>query len=161
MNVGETLRPSPGEKITCLRSGQGGGPFEFELELGPGVGGPPMHSHDEGDEIVEVLEGAIEFHVGGLWRRLDVGESLTLRPEDVHTFRNPSRTEPVRCKVIHGARFERVIEQPGLFEMCIYATDVDPGASRVASPFMAATMKVIAWIGKLRGLQAVVATAPR
>jgi len=153
MREGETIHPTPGERITCIESGANGGRFVFELELAPGAGGPPTHTHDEGDETIEVLEGEIEFKVHGKWRRLGPGESLTLSPSDPHTFRNPSREHPVRCNVIHGARFEKLIAQPGLLHIAIYLTDVDPGASRTTKPLMRVALKLMATFAKLRGLR--------
>lgn len=153
MREGETIRPSPGERITCIESSSGGGRFVFELELAPGVGGPPIHTHDEGDETIEVLEGEIDFKVHGKWRRLGPGDSLTLTPSDPHTFRNPSREHPVRCNVIHGARFEKLMAQPDLSRLAIYLTDVDPGASRTSSAFMRLVLRVMSAFAKLRGLR--------
>lgn len=155
MKVGEEVRPSPGERIVCVQSGRDGGPFIFEMELGPRVKGPPMHAHDEGDEVVEVLEGEIVFRVGGEDRTLRAGEALTLTPADAHTFWNPSPTAPVRCRVVHGARFERAISQPDFSRMAMYLTWVDAGASRMASPAVRGVLWLVALFGRLRGLQPV------
>jgi len=111
MREGEVARPSPGEIVTCIRSAQSGGPFVFELELAPGTGGPPTHTHDEGDETIEVLEGEMTFRVNGTKKTLRAGDSLTLTPNDPHTFWNASKTERVRARVTHGARFERLITE--------------------------------------------------
>lgn len=151
MREGEVARPAPGEKVTCIRSGQSGGPFIFEVELGPGVGGPPTHTHDEGDERVEVLEGEVVFRVNGKKHHLRAGSSLTLTPRDAHTFWNPSNTNPVRARVVHGARFERLIAQPDFTSLLMYLVYVDPGASRPAHPVMRVLVRVVAWIGRLRG----------
>ncbi|MBE7447469.1 MAG: cupin domain-containing protein [Kofleriaceae bacterium] len=151
MREGEVVTPSPGEKITCIRSGQAGGPFIFELELAPGKGGPPTHTHDEGDETIEVLEGRITFVVNGRKRTLAAGERVTLTPEDAHTFYNPSKTETLRAKVIHGARFERAVDQPSLRAVLVYLAYVDPGASRATNPLMGAFVRVVAWFARLAG----------
>lgn len=155
MLEGEVYRPTPYETITCLRSGQAGGPFVFEVELAPGGKGPPTHTHDEGDEIVEVLEGEIVFRVNGADKLLRAGETLTLTPSDPHTFWNPSKTESVRAKVTHGARFERLVVQPDLTAILMYLCYVDPGASRVTNPIVQLGARVIAWVGKLRGVRMV------
>src|SRR4051812_10081575 len=125
MRAGEIARPSPGEKVTCIRSGQSGGPFIFDFELAPGAKGPPTHVHDEGDETIEIFEGEITFRVNGRDRLLRAGESLTLTPKDQHTFWNPSKTATLRARVTHGARFERVIAQPGLTSLLMYSCYVD------------------------------------
>jgi len=152
MNPGETFHPSPNETFTCIRSGADGGAFVFEMELGPSGSGPPMHSHDEGDEVIEVLSGTIEFKLRDGWERYGPGETLTLTPSDPHTFRNPSGSESVRCLVSTGHRFERAI-QPDLMRTAMYLVDVDPGASRMASPVIRATLWVLARIGRLCRLQ--------
>lgn len=159
MREGEVKSLAPGETITCIRSGQAGGPFIFELGLAPGAGRPPTHTHDEGDETIEVLEGEMAFRVNGEDKLLRPGDKLTLTPADAHTFWNPSKTVHLRARVIHGARFERLAAQPGFLALIMYLTYVDPGASRATHPAMKALMRVVAFIGKLCGTKPVVATA--
>jgi mannose-6-phosphate isomerase-like protein (cupin superfamily) len=155
MREGEVVRPSPKETVTCIRSGQSGGPFVFDLELAAGAKGPPTHTHDEGDEIIEVLEGEVVFRVDGQDKLLRAGDSLTLTPTDAHTFWNPSKTASVRARVTHGPRFERFIVQPDLTSMLMYLCYVDPGASRATNPVMKMAMRVIARVGRLRGVRLV------
>lgn len=155
MREGEVIRPSPGERIKCIRSGQAGGPFVFDLELAPGYKGPPTHTHDEGNETIEVIDGEVVFRVNGKNRVLRAGDSLTLTPADAHTFWNPSKTTAVRARVTHGARFERLIVQPSLTSLLMYACFVDAGASRATNPVMQVMARVIAWVGRLRGVQLV------
>jgi quercetin dioxygenase-like cupin family protein len=157
MHENEVARPSPGETITCIRSGQSGGPFIFDLELAPGAGRPPMHTHDEGDETIEVLEGEIVFRVKGVDRHLRAGDSLTLTPDDPHTFWNPSKTASVRARVTHGARFERLIAQPNMLSMLTYLAYVDPGASRATSWAVNLVVRVAGMFGRLRGVEPVMA----
>jgi quercetin dioxygenase-like cupin family protein len=158
MRETEVTRPSPGETITCIRSGQSGGPFIFELELAPGAGRPPVHTHDEGDETIDVLEGEMVFRVNGVNRHLRAGDSLTLTPDDPHTFWNPSKTEVVRARVTHGARFERLIAQPDMTSMLMYLAYVDPGASRATSSMVNLVVRVVGWFGRLRGVEPVIAS---
>jgi hypothetical protein len=73
----------------------------------------------------------------------------------VHTFWNPSKTEPVRARVTHGGRFERLIAQPSFLAMIVYGCYVDPGASRPSHPMMRAMSRVLAWFGKMRGIRLV------
>jgi uncharacterized cupin superfamily protein len=129
----------------------------FELELAPKGKGPPVHTHDEGDETIEVLEGEITFRVRGQDRTLRAGESLTLTPADPHTFWNPSKTSPVRCKVTHGSRFERAIVQPTFPALVVYLALVDPGASRTQNGLVASVMKVIAILARAIGVRPVLA----
>jgi quercetin dioxygenase-like cupin family protein len=151
MIEGEIARPSPGETITCIRSAQAGGPFIFELELAPGAGRPPVHTHDEGDETIEVLSGEMVFLVCGKTKLLRAGDTITLSPHEPHTFWNPSKREPMKARVVHGARFERLIAQPNLLCMLMYLVDVDPGSSRATSPWMRWFAHMGAWVGRLLG----------
>ncbi len=155
MREGEVVRVSDGERVTCIRSGQEGGPFVFEFELAPGAGGPPIHTHDEGNETIELLEGALSVRVHGRDRVLRAGDRLTLTPDDPHTFRNASKTERVRARVTHGARFERLVVQPGFLATIVYLVDVDPGASRVRNPWLRRLMPLIARFARLRGVRPV------
>ncbi|MCB9611091.1 MAG: cupin domain-containing protein [Sandaracinus sp.] len=111
--------------------------FFFEVELAPGAKGPPTHTHEEGDEVVEMLAGEVVFRIHGREQRQKAGDRLTLTPADPHTFWNPSKTTPARARVTHGARFERLIAQPwSLLAIARYLTEVDPGASRTHHPLM-------------------------
>src|SRR5690606_24531178 len=125
----------------------------FELDLGPGAGRPPTHTHDEGEEHIEVLEGEIVFRVNGEERRLGAGDTLTLSTTDAHTFWNPSKTASVRARVTHGARFERLLAQPSLLAMLVHMAYVDPGSSRPASRLMRLMVRLAAWFARLRGVE--------
>jgi quercetin dioxygenase-like cupin family protein len=152
MIEGQTVRPGPGERLTCLRSGEDGGDFVFEFEVAPGSRGPERHSHDEGDETIEVKSGTLEVEVNGEWTRLGPRQSVTLRPGDVHTFRNASRDEPVICIGTAGPRFERLIEITNVLEACYYMTYVDPGASRIHDRWLLALIRAIAAVARLGGV---------
>ena len=156
MREGEVCAVSPQETVTCIRSGLDGGAFVFDLELAPGAKGPPTHTHDEGDETIEVLDGEIAFRVNGEVRHLHPGDVLTLTPDDPHTFWNPSRDRPVTCRVTHGARFERLIAQPDMMSILMYIAFVDPGASRPASRVGFFFMRIVAWVARLLGKRPVV-----
>ncbi len=153
MREDEVIRPTPYETLRCIRSAQQGGPFVFELELAPGGKGPPRHYHEDQEEIVEMLEGEIVFRVGSYERRLGPGGRLVLRPGEVHTFYNPSRTTPARARVTAGPSFERFIAQPSLTAKLMYLVYVDPAASRMVNPLVRAAARVIALAGKLRGVR--------
>lgn len=159
MREGDVVRPSPGEEITCIRSGQSGGPFIFDLVMAPGAKGPPVHTHDEGDEHIAMTGGVLAFKVRGKTTLLKAGDTLTLTPNDPHTFWNPSRTEPARARVTHGARFERLMVQPSMTALLMHLVYVDPGASRVTNPMVRLGARVIAWTGRLRGVKPVASEA--
>jgi quercetin dioxygenase-like cupin family protein len=134
-----------------------GGRCRFELLLAPGAEGPPLHHHDELEEG-EVLEGRVTFWLDGVERTFSAGEKIVIPPGCVHTFKNASRTEPVRAVGSHGGRFERLIDQmaagqPRFLRMCLYATTVDPKASSMKSPAVRLLMRGVAVIAKLRGVR--------
>jgi mannose-6-phosphate isomerase-like protein (cupin superfamily) len=161
MKAGELIQLHRDEQITCLRSGADGGRFEYEVRLGPGVDGPPMHSHAEGPEVFEIISGAIELRFGDGERCvLRAGDRLEIPAGRAHTFRNASKTEPLLARGSHGHRFERSIDQfaPGgasFTRLCRYLVGVDPQATYMVSPVVRAMMRTVALVGRLRGVQTV------
>src|SRR5688572_12922032 len=98
------------ETFKILRSAGEGSGCLMEVEIAPGASGPPLHSHEEPEEL-EVLEGALVFSLDGVEKLFSAGDRYTIPPGCVHTFRNPSRTERARASGVHGGRFERLIDQ--------------------------------------------------
>lgn len=161
MKPGQVIQMHRDEQITCIRSGADGGRFEYEVRLGPGVDGPPMHSHAEGPEHVEMLEGAIEFvFADGERRILRAGDTLDIPAGRAHTFKNASKTEAVHARGSHGHRFERAVDQfapggPSFTRLCRYLVGIDPHASYMVSPAVRAMMRVVALVGRVRGVTTV------
>lgn len=85
---------------------------EMEFVLPPGAVSPPPHVHAGLSEDYEVLEGRFDVMIGGEWRTLGPGDSATVAPGALHTFRNRSG-ETVRVRNVHrpAARFEDYIER--------------------------------------------------
>ncbi|HEX2097332.1 MAG TPA: cupin domain-containing protein [Solirubrobacterales bacterium] len=85
---------------------------EFEFVLPPGCVSPPPHIHAELTEEYEVLEGNFDVMVDGSWTTLAPGQSASVSPGALHTFRNRSG-ETVRVRNVHRppGRFEDYIEQ--------------------------------------------------
>lgn len=80
--------------------------------LPAGAVAPPPHRHPTQTETFEVLEGEFELMVEGEWSPLKVGESTSVPPNTVHTFRNRSgATVLVRNAHTPPGRFEDFIEQ--------------------------------------------------
>jgi mannose-6-phosphate isomerase-like protein (cupin superfamily) len=161
MKPGQVIQLHRDEQITCIRSGADGGTFEYEVRLGPGVDGPPMHMHDEGPEVFEMVSGALELRFADGERRvLRAGERLEIPAGRAHTFRNASKTEAVLARGIHGHRFERSIDQfapggPAFTRLCRYLVGVDPRATYMVSPVVRASMRLVAFVGRMRGVQTV------
>jgi len=57
------------------------------VEAPPGSESGPLFSH-EGEDGVVVLKGAIEVEVGGLWHRLETGDSIYFNAGIPHRWRN-------------------------------------------------------------------------
>ncbi|PVZ11728.1 cupin domain-containing protein [Actinomycetospora cinnamomea] len=87
-----------GETVTILRSGRdGGGTFEIEGVLPPGLAGPPRHRHRTQTETFTVLEGRLRVVVGREARVLRPGETAVVPPTVAHGFANPF-DEPARIR---------------------------------------------------------------
>jgi quercetin dioxygenase-like cupin family protein len=77
-------------------------PLVMEFLLQPHCLPPPPHFHPRAKETFEVLDGAFELRGSGTWHRLEAGQSLTIEPGEVHTFRN-HESAPVRVRNVHDA----------------------------------------------------------
>jgi mannose-6-phosphate isomerase-like protein (cupin superfamily) len=95
-------------EITRSTSDTAGELFEAVNVLAPGFGGPPLHIHPFAEESYEVLSGTLDVCVGGEWRRLGPGQSVTVAAGTAHTLRNTHATE-VRLVNVHkpALAFER------------------------------------------------------
>ena len=73
---------------------------ELEITLPPGSPSPPPHFHPRQEEQWRVLDGTVEVSLGGDWRSLREGESVSIPAGQVHTIRNRSGA-PARVLDIH------------------------------------------------------------
>ncbi|KAF4820852.1 hypothetical protein CGCSCA4_v009033 [Colletotrichum siamense] len=64
------------------------------LGLPPGTSGPPMHWHRFHDECFFVTKGTIRFKTPEGDVDAKEGELMVVPPRAIHTFANPSETEP-------------------------------------------------------------------
>jgi quercetin dioxygenase-like cupin family protein len=88
-------------------------PLVMEFLLQPGCAAPPPHFHPGGQrETFEVLEGAFELRRGDAWHRLEAGQSMTMEPGDVHTYRQ-RESGPARVRNVHDPAhsFERYVRR--------------------------------------------------
>lgn len=82
----------------------------FTTELPAGAAGSPPHRHSHLTEVFEVLDGCVTFRVGATERILAAGETVTIRPDTIHGFRNASAAPAVlRCTVTPGAGFRNFL----------------------------------------------------
>jgi mannose-6-phosphate isomerase-like protein (cupin superfamily) len=98
-------------EVTAAAADSGGEFVGMQFTLPSGSVSPPPHVHDGLTEEYEVIEGAFEVMSGDSWRALGPGESASIPPGTLHTFRNRSGGT-VRVRNVHRppARFEDYIE---------------------------------------------------
>lgn len=97
--------------VTSAAADSGGELVEMEFTLPPGSVAPPPHVHAGLTEEYEMIEGNLDVMVGTDWRALAPGESASVPPDTLHTFKNRSGGT-VRVRNVHRppARFEDYIE---------------------------------------------------
>jgi mannose-6-phosphate isomerase-like protein (cupin superfamily) len=102
--------------VVINRTGEetGGEVVEVEFEIPPGSPGPPPHRHPDQVEDWQVLEGTLNIRIGGASRTLAAGESASIPPGTVHTFKNESPSV-VRVRDIHrpGLGFDEYVATLG------------------------------------------------
>ena len=98
--MSRVLRLPTGEVVTILRSGNdtGGATFEIEAVLPPRLSGPPLHRHRVETETFWVLQGRLRVRLGARTLVLDAGDSVTVAPQTLHAFANPT-DRPVRIRM--------------------------------------------------------------
>jgi quercetin dioxygenase-like cupin family protein len=80
--------PVSGERIVIPAAGQDATVLRWELFLAPGGRVPSSHAHPRQHEHFTVVAGLMRFRVGGRARTLGPGESILVRPQQVHSFAN-------------------------------------------------------------------------
>jgi quercetin dioxygenase-like cupin family protein len=97
-------------EVTQAAADTGGEFVEMQFTLPPGAVAPPPHVHADLSEEYEVIEGAFDVMLNGSWRTLRPGESASVPPGALHTFKNRSKAA-VRVRNVHRppARFEDYI----------------------------------------------------
>lgn len=94
-NGGMVLRAF-GDQVTLkLTAEQTRGAFTLFEDITPPGGGPPLHYHQNEDELFMLQEGRVQFFVDGEWTELGPGSVVFAPRGVVHTFHNvgdrPSR----------------------------------------------------------------------
>ena len=150
------------ETFTITRSAAGGDRLHFELKLGSGASGPPVHTHEEIEEI-EVISGSVIFWLDGVERRFSAGDKFVIPVGCAHTFKNASKTEVLHARGTHSGRFERLLDQlaaggPSFLRLALYLSSVDPRASYMVNPVVRASLRVAALFARIRGVTVAAAT---
>jgi quercetin dioxygenase-like cupin family protein len=127
-------------------------PLVMEFHLQPRCATPPPHVHPGGQrETFEVVEGAFELRHGRHWHRLEAGQSLTVEPGEVHTFRNHESTRVVVRNVHDPAHsFERYIRRVHAMAVEHGFTSISPKASIYFAMLMREHRDTIVTAGPLR-----------
>jgi quercetin dioxygenase-like cupin family protein len=82
--------PTSGERIVIPATPPGPGAtlLTWQLFLAPGGRVPGTHAHPRQEERFIVLDGRMRFRVGWRRRTAGAGETVTVRPGQVHSFAN-------------------------------------------------------------------------
>lgn len=101
-STGERLPLPGGSSFVVVKSAAetGGERVELEITVPPGAPSPPPHFHPRQEEQWHVVAGSLSVLVGGDWRTLAEGESVTIPAGQVHTLKNRTTT-PVRVLDVH------------------------------------------------------------
>ena len=83
------FEPLPGERIAMrIESPHSNGAFSLtEIIVAPQAG-PPLHIHEDADEVLYVLEGTVDFACNGERFRTGPGGFAAIPRGAVHAFRN-------------------------------------------------------------------------
>jgi quercetin dioxygenase-like cupin family protein len=81
----------------------------MERQLPPGGRRPPRHSHIDCDEAFYVLDGEVDFWVGGDTTRQGTGAFVLVPGGTMHSFGNLTSTE-ARVLIIHAPAMDKYFE---------------------------------------------------
>jgi mannose-6-phosphate isomerase-like protein (cupin superfamily) len=109
-------------RITRSSADTGGEALEMELELPANGWAPQPHVHPRLTEEYEVLDGSLHVLIGSDWRTLIAGETATVSPGTVHTFRVGDG--PVRVRNEHRPALDF---EPYIKRLCAAANERDLG----------------------------------
>jgi quercetin dioxygenase-like cupin family protein len=97
----ETIRIGQIEIRYLQAAGVAGDMSCFEMQVPPGAGVPPPHSHVEHEELVYVLDGTLRYTVGSVTRDLGPGDTMGTPRGVAHAFANP-HPAPARVLVMNS-----------------------------------------------------------
>jgi len=116
-----TLDMQPqGERFTFLSDPDPDAPrVEFDLVAAPGCPGPDPHIHAKQVETFRVTSGEMLAKVGKEDRVIRAGETLVVPAGQVHSFSNPSESEPllIRITVEPALQFQWMITESARLAM--------------------------------------------
>jgi quercetin dioxygenase-like cupin family protein len=98
-------------EVTAAAADSGGASVGMNFILPSGCVPPPPHIHPTQTESFRVVEGPFELMIDGEWRTLETGETASVPPRVLHTFRNRSgERRTVHSTHSPPGRFEEFIE---------------------------------------------------
>ena len=97
--------------IRATTAQTGGDLLAWELFLAPGGRVPSSHAHPRQEELFTVVDGELRIRAGGRRTILRPGESVRVRPGQVHSFANPgSRTTHVLVETRPALGMQALLE---------------------------------------------------
>jgi mannose-6-phosphate isomerase-like protein (cupin superfamily) len=92
---GEVIHAFGDEFLFLADTANTGGQFTAFVDTTPPGGGPPVHYHENEDELFYVLEGQASFFAQGKWTSVGPGGMVYAPRLSLHTFKNTG-TAPLR-----------------------------------------------------------------
>jgi quercetin dioxygenase-like cupin family protein len=87
------IEAMPGEFVSYrVRGEEVGGAYAIVEGLLPPLSGPPLHIHENEDEILQILEGSLRFEYEGETFDAVAGTFVVIRKGARHTWRNITDT---------------------------------------------------------------------
>jgi quercetin dioxygenase-like cupin family protein len=127
---GGTVLNAFGDQMTLkLTAAHTNGAYTLCLDRVPPGGGPPLHFHENEDELFIVQEGRIEYFLEHRWIELGPGAVVFIPRNVPHRFRNSSAKPARHWTLCNPSGFER------FFERCAveFAKPGGPDMSRITA----------------------------
>ena len=99
------------EIVGKIMSHQTNGEYSVVVSTTPPDGGPPLHVHENEDELFYVLEGEYEFRCGEKKIRVSKGALVHLPRKLPHGFRNVGKEPGMLMNTIMPGGFEHFFEE--------------------------------------------------
>jgi len=97
-----------GDMLSVMLSGeQTDGQLTLMLDISPPGGGPPLHVHENDDELFLPVEGHISYFADGQWTEVGVGGAVYLPRGTMHCYRNIGPTPSKHWILTAPSGFER------------------------------------------------------
>lgn len=113
LKLGRTIvNQATGEQITFLQTAKEteGKYLYIEVVLPPHGNGPPLHKHDEFEEIFEVVSGKLTVTIGKTQHILEKGDERRVEVGTAHTFtNNHNETVTFRVRLTPPSQFEESV----------------------------------------------------